>query len=356
MAHKLVLGIDEAGYGPSMGPFVVVATAWRVPMDLAIEKLNELLSPEIQPLPRNVRAQAREVAHVPVGDSKKIYSGKHAWESLCDGAHFLLQCAEISQRDESGHQDLKTRKIEDASFVRHSGAQLYPQDWSRFKKVPWFNSLQLECPADLGLTDSLCTVAQEAREAARSKMQSLGIELVAIQGRLIDELEWNRLVEQFENKSSVLSELTLVLARSVADELAIANESIEIYCDKHGGRNRYQALLMNAFEDQWFDTHIESGRLSRYSTRWADHPLMIQFRVEGDSLVPSAAASILAKWTRELAMKALNEFWANQAAMYGMPIPKATAGYYVDAMRFSADIQQLVGRHGPPKSEWWRVK
>jgi ribonuclease HII len=267
-----------------------------------------------------------------------------------------LQCAEISQRDESGHQDLKTRKIEDASFVRHSGVKLYPQDWTRVKKVTWFNSLQLECPQALGVTDSLPAIAQKASEAARSKMQSLGVEMVAARGRLIDEIEWNRLVEHFQNKSSVLSELTLALARDVANEIATAQESIEIYCDKHGGRNRYQALLMNAFEDQWFDTHIESGRLSRYSTRWADHPLMIQFRVEGDSLVPSAAASILAKWTRELAMKALNEFWINQAAKHGTTIPKPTAGYYVDAMRFAADIEDLAVRHGPRKSEWWRIK
>ena len=356
MAHKLVLGIDEAGYGPSMGPFVVVATAWRVPEELAIEQLHELLSPEIQPLPLSSRTQARSRAHIPLGDSKKIYSGKHAWESLCEGARFLLQSTNISQKDVSGNQDQKDGESEGASGIRDLGAELYPKDWTRVKNVSWLNNLQLGFSEELGFTDSLPTVAHEGREAARSKMHSLGIQLVATRGRLIDEIEWNRLIEYFQNKSSVLSELTLGLAREIASDTAIACESIEIYCDKHGGRNRYQALLMHAFEDQWFDTHAETSKLSRYSTHWADHPLMIQFRVEGDSLVPSAAASVLAKWTRELAMRALNAFWGDQAIKNGIAIPKPTAGYYVDAMRFAADIAELAERHGPQKSQWWRVK
>ena len=356
MAQKLVLGIDEAGYGPNMGPFVVVATAWRVPQDLAVEQMHELLLPEIQPLSLHSKNHAKKGAHVPLGDSKKIYTGKFGWESLCYGAHFLLESVERSQKDTLRNHDLNTGKTKGACSIEDSGAQLYPQDWARVKKVPWLSSLWLERPVDLDLTDSLCTIAQEARESARSKLRTLGIELVAAQGRLIDEVEWNRLVKQFQNKSSVLSELTLGLARYLANETVQANEPIEIYCDKHGGRNRYQALLMNAFEGQWFDTHAETSRLSRYSTVWADHPLMIQFRVEGDSLVPSAAASILAKWTRELAMKALNEFWINQATRLGGPVPKPTAGYYVDAMRFAADIEELAARNGPHKSDWWRVK
>jgi ribonuclease HII len=339
-----------------MGPFVVVATAWRVPQELAMEQLHELMSPEIMPLPLNLRKQTGGAAHVPLGDSKRVYSGKFAWESLCLGAHFLLESVEDSHKHKFGSQSLKVEEIPGASRTGDTGVQLYPQDWIRVKKVPWFSSLLLEGPAGVRIADSLYVSALEEREAARSKMRSLGCELVAARGRLIDEIEWNRLVEHFQNKSMVLSELTLGLARDLANEIARSGESIEIYCDKHGGRNRYQSLLMNTFEDQWFDTHAETSKLSRYSTNWGGRPLMIQFRVEGDSLVPSAAASILAKWSRELAMKSLNEFWVNQAAKHGAPIPKPTAGYYVDAMRFAGDIEELAARHGPHKSEWWRVK
>ena len=28
---RIVIGVDEAGYGPNIGPLIVAATAWRVP-------------------------------------------------------------------------------------------------------------------------------------------------------------------------------------------------------------------------------------------------------------------------------------------------------------------------------------
>jgi ribonuclease HII len=358
MAHKLVLGIDEAGYGPNMGPFVVVATAWRVPKELAVEELTELLRPEIQPLPIGLRTSA---PHVPLGDSKRIYSGKSAWEGLCHGAQFLLEFMEFSQRnvpllDVTDNQVSKELEVGCLYDSQDIGTKLYPQDWVRVKQVLWYQNLQLWGAENHGASERLTNHSQQANEAARAKLRSLEIEPLSSRGRLIDEREWNRLVEHFQNKSSVLSELTLGLARDLAHDLAIDNEAIEIYCDKHGGRNRYHGLLMNAFQDQWFDTHVESSKLSRYSTNWENHPLIIQFRVEGDSLVPSAAASILAKWTREMAMKVLNGFWGEQAVKHGKPTPKPTAGYYVDAMRFSEDIKEMVAENGPPKSEWWRAK
>lgn len=343
MTRKLVLGIDEAGYGPSMGPFVVIATAWRVPSDLSIDELDHLLTPEIQPIPVIPTRKANQQTHVPIGDSKKIYSGKFAWESLCHGAHFLLESMTSSGKDDSWQR-------------RDIGACLYPLDWNRVKSVPWLSNLQLLQSTNAASDNADCAIAYASREAARSKLRSLGIEFVAARGRLIDEIEWNRLVAHWQNKSSVLSELTLGLARDVAHENALANESIEIYCDKHGGRNRYQAMLMNAFENQWFETHTETSQLSRYTTNWAEHPMMIQFRVGGDALVPSAAASILAKWTRELSMKSLNDFWSSRAHTHNLPPPKPTAGYYVDAMRFAVDIKKLSDLHGPPQSSWWRTK
>ena len=30
----LIIGVDEAGYGPNLGPLAVCATAWRIPSEL----------------------------------------------------------------------------------------------------------------------------------------------------------------------------------------------------------------------------------------------------------------------------------------------------------------------------------
>ena len=81
---KLVIGVDEAGYGPSMGPLTICATAWRVPCDLSASEMTSLLEPEIlaKPIKQNSN-------HVPIGDSKKIHRDNYAVEGLILGARFL---------------------------------------------------------------------------------------------------------------------------------------------------------------------------------------------------------------------------------------------------------------------------
>ena len=59
-------------------------------------------------------------------------------------------------------------------------------------------------------------------------------------------------------------------------------DDIEVYCDKHGGRNRYQALLTFVFDEEWFAIEIESRACSRYTAKWAGHSMQIQFKVDGD--------------------------------------------------------------------------
>lgn len=365
MASKLVVGIDEAGYGPSMGPFVVVATAWRVPSELSVDDLGELLQPEFQARPlvairtgtaRTGSDRAANPAHIPLGDSKKIYAGKHAEESLRLGARFLLESVSLANKAESS--DSEQPDSDDNPDQRNAswGARLYPSDWPRIKSVPWLRELDLRLQTNPPHSESPIKIYPELLKLGTSKLSSLGIELIGASGRLIDEIEWNRLIEQYQNKSLVLSELSLGLARDVVAPHATSNEPIEIYCDKHGGRNRYQAHLMKAFDDQWFDALAETSQLSRYSAKWEGHPLMIQFRVEGDSIIPSAAASILAKWTREKSMETLNAYWADKSETHGYPAPKPTAGYYVDALRFATDIERLATNHGPARSAWWRIK
>jgi ribonuclease HII len=125
-----------------------------------------------------------------------------------------------------------------------------------------------------------------------------------------------------------------------------------VYCDKHGGRNRYQAILTHCFDEEWFDIEIESRGCSRYKAKWAQHEMGIQFMVDGDSIFPSAAASIIAKWTREELMNRLNGFWQTKV-VGGI---KPTAGYYVDAMRFANQIDEAVEKLGLERDQWWRKK
>ena len=59
----------------------------------------------------------------------------------------------------------------------------------------------------------------------------------------------------------------------------------------------------------------------------------ITFRARGEAVLPTALASMTAKYHRELCMRAFNAYWCDQ-----IPGLQATAGYPVDARRFKRDI------------------
>src|SRR5690606_37206772 len=86
--HKYFIGVDEAGYGPNLGPLVVASSLWRAPA----------ASDEAQFLGRMQAGFAPRLwtpgcAHVPLGDSKLLYQPGAGIASLEAGLLALLaQC------------------------------------------------------------------------------------------------------------------------------------------------------------------------------------------------------------------------------------------------------------------------
>jgi len=328
LEHKLVIGVDEAGYGPSMGPLTICATAWRVPMSFDADQMTHGLKPEFLTKPLQL-----DSIHIPIGDSKKIHQGKLAAEGLLLGSRFIAYLIDGKIEDDWDHR-IKC-------FAR--------EDWKRLSKIPWYGKVQSKHSRSLNeaIADQPCYF-----EAAATKLKSSSIELVGVQSRVIDEIEFNRHIDLTGNKSILLSESTLTLVKDVIMAISTKSELIEVYCDKHGGRNRYQSILTHIFDQEWFSIEIESQGCSRYTANWNGHLIQIQFKVEGDSIFPSAAASIIAKWTREDLMERLNAFW-QENILDGV---KPTAGYYVDAMRFAEQIQASARRLRLDRDSWWRKK
>ncbi|MCY2984234.1 MAG: hypothetical protein NTY15_11460 [Planctomycetota bacterium] len=328
LKEKLVIGVDEAGYGPSMGPLTICATAWRVPSDLNTSQMTSLLEPEFLAKPFKQNS-----SHVPIGDSKKIHRDTYAVEGLILGARFLSFAIDGNVPTEWDTQI--------AAFAE--------EDWNRLSSIPWYAKQPSE---HSNVLDHIIPDQADYFQAASQKTKSLGIQLAGVRMRVIDEIEFNRHVDRTGNKSTLLSEASLGLVKQVILELGEKGEDVEVYCDKHGGRNRYQAILTYSFDEEWFDIEIESRGCSRYQAKWAEHAMQIQFKVDGDSIFPSAAASIMAKWTREELMNRLNGFWQNKVVVGFKP----TAGYYVDAIRFAKQIDEAVKKLGLDPDQWWRKK
>lgn len=354
MDGRIVIGVDEAGYGPSMGPLVIAATAWWVPIALSTEQMAEAFADCFQPKPALPRGN-----FLSIGDSKKILVGKYGWPSLSLAAQWLLR---ESSRDESRGASIQG---------------LLHEDWSRLQSVPWYRALtdgsHLPTHRYLGDADdshsepkAIESVLAVIGPKISERLEKSGVKLLAVQARCVDEPEFNRMVSKSGNKSTVLSDLSLALSKSIANHAGVVAADlhgqsprgplhprcIEMFFDKHGGRNRYQAMLMNAFDGVWVETDCEGPKISAYRARWSDYDVHFSFRVGGDSLIPSGAASVIAKWIRECAMASLNAYWEQESHKTIRP----TAGYYVDALRFAKEIDATAMRLGISKEMWWRTK
>ena len=128
-------------------------------------------------------------------------------------------------------------------------------------------------------------------------------------------------------------------------------EPCHLTLDKHGGRNRYGAILQHHFPDSWIETIDEGRSASRYRWTHGDAPIEATFRVGGEELLPAALASMTAKYHREVAMRAFNAFWTAR-----LPDLRPTAGYPGDAHRFRADIATLQQELGIEDRVLWRCR
>ncbi|MDZ4852261.1 MAG: hypothetical protein SGI77_23480 [Pirellulaceae bacterium] len=339
--RQLVIGIDEAGYGPNLGPLVIGCSSWLIEdrqpevsdSTTAVERLLEQLAPIFRP-----RADRGMFKHIPLGDSKALYSSGDSLDSLAVGVRYWLNSIAC-----------------DAVNFQNFFASVAIDDVTRLASIPWYrpigysdSSIERFKPLDQCLPTMLIDEADLCCQRA-------GVRFLGLTARIIDEGEFNSAIARLGNKATFLSNTSLRLAAAAlelhSDLLADDDISIHVYCDKHGGRNRYQSILMDAMPDLWFDVLRESALRSDYVARWQERTLRWSFLAKGDRLIASALSSMVAKWLREGLMHRLNQFWRTH-----LPGLKQTAGYPMDAKRFRQAIETTADRLGYLSHQWWRNK
>jgi hypothetical protein len=133
----------------------------------------------------------------------------------------------------------------------------------------------------------------------------------------------------------VLSLTTLRLAGRMLAELP-AGPAV-VFCDKHGGRNRYAALLQEVFPDELVRVRRESAELSVYDVRAGERAVEFRFQPKGERHLPTALASMTAKYLR-------------------VPGLAPTAGYPGDSRRFWNEIRQAQTRLQIADDLLWRQR
>lgn len=314
----LCIGTDEAGYGPNLGPLVVTATAWQLPEHVAPDEMWKILSGVVT----QTRDRKGEKLHV--ADSKQVYSASGSLAHLERSVHAFLQ--QLTMRTDS----LEELCCDLAGPGFHAD----------YKQVCGGLIADLQLPIE---TKPAKLAADKSSLAA--ELKSSGVRLTGINCRIIFPPEFNRLVAKAGSKGIVLSQATLQLVRELYED---SNQKTgSVICDKHGGRNRYDQVISEAFDDGFVFRLEESGPRSRYRI----HDLEFCIRTKAEELMPAALASMVAKYLRELVMIQFNRFWQHH-----IPGLKPTKGYPLDAKRFWQDIETKSQELELKKSSLWRCR
>ena len=319
-----LLGTDEAGYGPNLGPLVVSASVWQVPEGTDGEELYELLDKVVA---RSPGRGAKTDGPVALADSKKLYSPGKGLQNLERGLWASLGAL---------RRPLGT--------WRGLFNSLAPEATDDLRTIPWYADYQVPLPLDANAEN-----LRALDGTFEGGLAAAGVRLVELRSSVVFPERFNRLVQESGSKGTALSHITFDLLSRVIRPLGDA--PISVVCDKHGGRNRYGPLLGEHFPDHFIEVHGESRQRSVYHFGPPQRRVNICFTTKGESHLPAALASMASKYLRELAMRALNDFW--QARVPGL---RATAGYPQDARRFKAAIAQVQSELGIAEEMLWRMK
>ena len=302
----LLLGIDEAGYGPRLGPLTVGAVALRGPAALAEPAAAggwALLHDGVVPPGQD------DGARVVAGDSKAIH------------------------RPGRGIGPLEEQVL----AVVHAATGAVPATLGELEAILGLEP-DIDAPWRADADTPLPRAADPARvtrrgDRLRAAADAAGIAFAALRAARVPPAAFNVGVTRRANKARALFDWVAPLLDAVwslpADGARLA------VLDKEGGRDRYLPLVCDAFRDARVRRRLAEGAEGscyEIERRGAVARLLIEAR--GERHLPVALASMLAKYVRELAMEGWNAYWAR-----AVPGLRPTAGYPQDAERFLAAIE-----------------
>lgn len=339
----ILIGIDEAGYAPNLGPLVIGASVWEVPS--AHVDLYQVLE--------KVVSSRRTHGKAHLADSKQVHAPH-------DPTVLARQLAIIHPDWEPGGPISLNALIKQAPQLDLGDLQSADRQTDLFAAEDSVGTLQAEIGLEptLGGPDIRLPVACDEQTsgivfALRDQFESIcraeHVRLLKLVAIPIFPRAYNLLCHRLGNKSTMLSAISLTLVRHFLD--AISPQATTVFCDKHGGRNHYRLLLQRYLPPIPWELECEGTQLSRYNGTLRSHPLRIQFSASGEAALPVAVASMQAKLMREMCMLAFNRYWKQL-----LPDLTPTKGYPLDAQRFRRDIHPVIAAGRWDELNFWRQR
>jgi hypothetical protein len=318
-----VVGIDEAGYGPNLGPFVMTAVACRVPEPLAGKDLWQVLQTAVR------RSPDPDDGRILVEDSKLIYS------TATGLGHLEKSVASTLSPCRAGEELSLAQYVQWACPAWHGDLRAEPW-YTGTTRLPLL-AQPTEFLPTAGRFEQACQQQQVVWGMARS--------VVTCPAR------FNGILDRWDSKGAVLAE---GLAELVGASHGLEDEAdpLWFFIDKHGGRNTYAAMLQNALPDGMVVAEEEGRERSVYRVLGLSREVRLTFQPRADAeYFCVALASMFSKYLREVLMHEFNGFW--RARVPGL---KPTAGYPGDAARFFEQIRPTACQLGIPENSLWRRK
>ncbi len=301
---RWVVGIDEAGYGPNLGPLSQTAVAVELPDDdpAGWDALRDHI--------RRVGGSRKDL-RPRVDDSKRLNQGPNGFRKL---EHGLAAVGGVGGTVGEFLDPVALAGVLD---------DLRGEAWfDPGEQLPLFELPPASVPVG----------------------RLLGVQLLPTP-------LFNRIVAGSNSKGTALAVGLSALLTAAHDKLP-AGEPTTVLCDKQGGRTFYGPVLQAAFPDAWIVTELETAGESRYRVERLDRELLVVVKPRADAEgVSVALASMAAKYLREVCMGQFNRFWAGH-----VPGIKPTAGYPVDAVRFYQQIRPAMERLGFNEAQVWRSR
>lgn len=302
----IIAGIDEAGYGPLLGPMVVTITAFDVPDEKANCSLWDLLKDAIS---NDLKGKGQRLT---VRDSKRLYNAQKGLKPLENAVLSFLWSKDL--KTTSFYQLLKNL------LCYHAGT---------LAGYPWYAGKDFPLP----LTTSVSAVLNYA-DLLQYALNKQGVQFCYASTCVVTVQEFNEQVRATGNKSVVLFNTCAALISRLWNNF---KGNISLIVDKQGGRNNYAELLKDCLPKVDVKILKESAKVSTYEVMDNQKKMEISFVEKGeDACMPVALASIFSKYVRELFMHLENQYW-----LHLVPDLKPTAGYYQDALRFLSQIADV---------------
>ncbi|MDY7110604.1 MAG: hypothetical protein SYC29_18380 [Planctomycetota bacterium] len=311
-------GIDEAGYGPMLGPLCVACSVFVLEDADPASGPPNLWSILRDAVCRGRRDRRKRIAI----DDSKLLKGANNSKATHPLAHLERAVLAFIAVDHEPPPD------DEALFTR-LGTEIGDR--------PWYAS-RTDLPVAWEADALRIAIARLQRAMIRAR-----VTCPLLQCRAIDPEQFNDGVARMGSKAAVNFDAAMHLADAVWRAFPRAHPRVIV--DRQGGRIGYLRPLQMIWPEAQIRILAESAELSRYRLQRGASLLTLSFHRESEGHhLPVALASMIAKYVRELHMARLNRFFTAR-----LPELKPTAGYFTDARRYVREIAPVIDELGLPR-------